>query len=72
MTTFEEAIEANNDNALAYYGAAIAAAGMNNADQMAEMLGKAVDLDPEMADYAMDDLEFAEYAETQAFKDALM
>lgn len=72
MTTFEEAIEANNDNALAYYGAAIAAAGMDNADEMAEMLGKAVDLDPDLADYAMDDLEFAEYAETQAFKDALM
>ncbi|MFW5759500.1 MAG: tetratricopeptide repeat protein, partial [Cyclobacteriaceae bacterium] len=72
MTTFEEAIEANSDNALAYYGAAIAAANMNNAEKMAEMLSKAVDLDPDMADFAMNDLEFAEYAETQAFKDALM
>lgn len=72
MTSFEEAIEANNDNALAYYGAAIAAAEMDDADQMAEMLSTAVDLDPDLADYAIDDLEFAEYAETQAFKDALM
>ena len=72
MTSFEEAIEANNDNALAYYGAAIAAAGMDQAEQVVEMLSKAVALDPDLADYAIDDLEFADYAETQAFKDALM
>jgi tetratricopeptide (TPR) repeat protein len=58
MTAFEEATSANDGNALAFYGAAITAARMNNADKMVSNLKKAISLDSSLRDRAVKDLEF--------------
>lgn len=70
-TSFEEATELDNENALAYYGRAIAAARTNNDTEMYDNLGRAVSLDPELKQRALSDLEFRAYAENDQFRQAL-
>lgn len=71
ITSFEEAIEKDGDMAVAYYGAAIAHARSNNADDVVSNLEMAVQKDPELKQKALDDLVFAEYSANEAFRNAL-
>lgn len=71
LTSFEEAIEMENDFALAHYAAAVASARLQQADGVTEHLSEAVAIDPSLKEKAMNDLEFRDYADTQEFKDAL-
>lgn len=71
MTTFEEAIEANSENALAYYGRAIASARMNNASGVYENLRQAVRFEPEIREKALKDVVFQSYAGNDQFRQSL-
>jgi hypothetical protein len=57
--------------ALAYYCAAVASARLGNANQLAEYLAKAVEEDPTLKDKALDDLEFAQFAANDQFRNAI-
>lgn len=70
-TSFAEASRKNSNMAVAYYGAAVAAARSGNADGVATNLGNAVKADPSLKDKALTDLEFAAFATTDAFRNAL-
>jgi tetratricopeptide (TPR) repeat protein len=71
VTTFDEAIELNRENATAYYGKAVAAARMNNANNVYENLRRASSLQPQYRQRAMGDLVFQSYARTDQFRQAL-
>ncbi|MGK7394458.1 MAG: tetratricopeptide repeat protein [Candidatus Cyclobacteriaceae bacterium M3_2C_046] len=71
MTAFEEASEQDNDAALAYYGRAIAAARMNNESAVFDNLERAVSLEPELKERALNDLEFRQLAGTDQFRQAI-
>jgi len=71
ITSFDQVNEVESDYADAYYGAAIANAGMQNEDGMASNLKKAVEIDPTLKQAALDDLVFQQYASSQAFQNAL-
>ncbi|MBR9999451.1 MAG: hypothetical protein KFF73_10790 [Cyclobacteriaceae bacterium] len=68
---FEEAIDKDNDFAMAYYGNAIAAAKRGNADQMASSLKSAVNADPDLKEKAMKDIVFVQFVDTESFRNAL-
>ena len=68
---FDEAILADPNNALAYYGAAITAARQSNIDFLSSRLAKAVKLDSNLKGRAVEDLEFKEFWSVDSFKDAL-
>jgi hypothetical protein len=70
-TSFAEASNKNANMALAHYGAAVAAARAGNASGVAASLTSAVTIDPSLKDKALTDLEFAAFATTDAFRDAL-
>lgn len=70
-TSFAEASKKNTNMALAHYGAAVAAARAGNASGVAASLTSAVKIDPSLKDKALTDLEFAAFATTDAFRDAL-
>lgn len=70
-TSFSDAIAKNSNFALAYYGAAVAAARGGNADGVVSNLTNAVKIDPSLKDKALTDLEFAKWATTDAFRNAL-
>ncbi|MCB0488733.1 MAG: hypothetical protein R2820_12585 [Cyclobacteriaceae bacterium] len=70
-TSFAEASRKNSNMAVAYYGAAVAAARSGNADGVAASLSSAVKIDPSLKDKALTDLEFAAFATTDAFRNAL-
>lgn len=70
-TSFAEASKKNSNMAVAYYGAAVAAARSGNADGVVAGLTSAVKIDPSMKEKALTDLEFAKYATTDAFRNAL-
>lgn len=69
--SFDEAIKANPQYALAYYGAAVTAARQKKEDGVAANLAKAISLDANLRARAINDLEFAGYATSQRFKDAI-
>lgn len=70
-TSFEDAKKADMDNALAYYGAAVTAARMGNADDMASNLKTSIEKDSSLRERAINDLEFEKFFETDGFKDAI-
>jgi tetratricopeptide (TPR) repeat protein len=70
-TAFNDAIKANSNYAIAYYGAAVAAARAGNADGVVSNLTSAVKADPSLKEKALTDLEFTKFQTTDAFKNAL-
>lgn len=70
-TSFNDAIKANANFAIAHYGAAVAAARASNADGVASNLANAVKADPSLKEKALTDLEFSKYQTNEAFKNAL-
>ncbi len=70
-TSFGDAIKANSNYAIAYYGAAVAAARASNADGVVSNLTNAVKADPSLKEKALTDLEFTKFNTTDAFKNAL-
>jgi len=70
-TSFAEASKKNANMAVAHYGAAVAAARSGNADAVAASLTNAVKIDPSLKDKALTDLEFAAFATTDSFRNAL-
>jgi hypothetical protein len=71
MTSFKESSNKNSNYAPAYYGAAIAAARLGNADDVVSNLANAVKADPTLKENALSDLEFAKFAATEPFRNAL-
>jgi tetratricopeptide (TPR) repeat protein len=71
MTSFNDAISKDSNMALAYYGAAIAAARQGNTDNVVSNLSKAVSNDPSLKEAALTDLEFGKVSSTEAFRNAL-
>ncbi len=70
-TSFADATKKNPNYALAYYGAAIAAAKAGQGDNVVSAISKAVKIDPSLKDKALTDLEFSKFATTDAFRNAL-
>ncbi len=70
-TSFQEAASKDSNLAVAYYGAAVAAARQGNADAIVSNLSKAVAADPSLKEAAMTDLEFAKVSSTESFRNAL-
>jgi len=68
---FDEALEANSDNAKAFYGKAIVAARTGNAADIATNLAAAVAEDADLKETALGDLEFVKFADTDGFRNAL-
>jgi len=71
LTSFNEATSKDSNLAVAYYGAAVAAARLNNADGVVSNITSAVRIDPSLKEAALTDLEFGKYAATEAFRSAL-
>ena len=71
LTSFNEATSKDSNLAVAYYGAAIAAARLGNTDDVISNLGNAVKGDPSLKEAALTDLEFAKLAATENFRNAL-
>jgi hypothetical protein len=71
LTSFKEATRKNANYAAGYYGAAIASARLNKAEDVVSNLASAVKADPSLKDDALADLEFDKFATTDAFKNAL-
>lgn len=70
-SAFAEATNKNSNLAIAYYGAAVAAARSGNADKVVSSLTSAVKADPSLKDKALTDLEFSKFNTTEAFRNAL-
>ena len=71
MTSFNDAASQDSDLAVAYYGAAIAAARQGNTDNVVSNLTKAVSADPSLKETALSDLEFGKISSTESFRNAL-
>ncbi len=71
MTSFNDAAAKDSNLAVAYYGAAIAAARQGNNDAIVSNLTKAVAGDPSLKEAALTDLEFAKVSSTESFRNAL-
>lgn len=71
LTSFNDATSKDSNMAIAYYGAAIAAARLNNTDAVVSNITKAVQGDPSLKEAALSDLEFASVASTESFRNAL-
>ncbi|HCW06772.1 MAG TPA: hypothetical protein DGG95_05340 [Cytophagales bacterium] len=70
-SSFAEATKKNPNMAIAFYGAAIAAAHNGNGDGVVSNLTSAVKLNPSLKEKALSDLEFAKFSTTDAFRNAL-
>lgn len=70
-TSFNEAIKANGNLAIAHYGAAVAAARSGSADGVVSNLVNAVKVDPTLKEKALTDLEFTKFNTSEAFRNAL-
>lgn len=70
-TSFGESTRKNANYAIAYYGAAIAAARSGNGDDVVSNLSSAVKIDASLKDKALTDLEFSKFATTDSFRNAL-
>jgi hypothetical protein len=70
-TSFADASRKNSNFALAFYGAAVAAARSGNGDGVVSNLTSAVKLNADLKAKALTDLEFTKYATTDAFRNAL-
>jgi len=71
LTSFKEATAKDSNLAIAYYGAAIASARLGNADGVVSSLTSAVGSDPSLKEAALSDLEFAKFAASESFRNAL-
>lgn len=71
QTSFNEAASKDSNLAVAYYGAAIAAARQGDTDDVVSNLSKAVSGDPSLKEAALSDLEFAKISSTENFRNAL-
>jgi hypothetical protein len=71
LTSFKEATNKNSNLAIAYYGAAVASARLNQADGVVSNLTSAVKVDPSLKEAALSDLEFTKFAATEPFRNAL-
>lgn len=69
--SFNEAIKNNSNLAVAYYGAAVAAARSGNADKVVSNLTSAVRIDASLKEAALTDLEFTKFNTSEAFRNAL-
>lgn len=70
-SSFAESTRKNNSYAIAYYGAAVAAARSGNGDAVVSNLVNAVKNDSNLKEKALTDLEFAKFNTTEAFRNAL-
>lgn len=70
-SSFAESTRKNSNLAIGYYGAAVAAARSGNGDAVVSNLTSAVRIDSAWKDKALTDLEFAKFATTEAFRNAL-
>ena len=71
VQAFDELTGKSSDYALAYYGAAIASARLQNGTDVMSYIKKAVQNDPSLREKALNDLEFLAYKDTQDFRDAV-
>jgi hypothetical protein len=69
--SFGEATRSNSNYAIAYYGAAVAAARTGNADGVVNNLTNAVKIDASLKEKALGDLEFSKWFTNDAFRNAL-
>jgi tetratricopeptide (TPR) repeat protein len=69
--SFDEAIKKDANLAIAHYGAAIAAARRDNADDVVKHITNAVKADTSLKEAALSDLEFQKFNTNTAFRDAL-
>jgi len=70
-SSFAEASKKNPNMAIAFYGAAIAAAHNGSGDAVVSNLTSAVKLNPSLKEKALTDLEFTKFNTTDAFRNAL-
>jgi len=70
-TSFADASRKNSNYALAYYGAAVAAARSGSGDAVVSNLTSAVKIDPNLKAKALTDLEFTKFQTTESFRNAL-
>jgi hypothetical protein len=70
-SSFAEASKKNPNMAIAFYGAAIAAARTNSGEGVVSNLVSAVKLNPSLKEKALSDLEFTKFNTTDAFRNAL-
>jgi hypothetical protein len=70
-TSFADASRKNSNYALAFYGAAVAAARSGSGDAVVSSLTSAVKIDPNLKAKALTDLEFTKFATTESFRNAL-
>jgi tetratricopeptide (TPR) repeat protein len=70
-SSFAEATRKNSNYAIAYYGAAVAAAKSGSGDAVVSNLVNAVKIDPSLKEKALTDLEFTKFNTTDAFRNAL-
>lgn len=70
-SSFAESSRKNSNFALAYYGAAVAAARGGNGDAVVSNLTNAVKIDSSLKEKALTDVEFAKFSATEAFRNAL-
>jgi len=68
---FKEAQNADQNNAWAYYAAAVTGARVNNIEDVTTNLAKAVQLDSSLKAKALADLEFRDFVANEAFKNVL-
>ncbi len=71
LTSFQDAASKDSNLAIAYYGAAVASARLDNADQIVSNLTNAVQRDPSLKEAALTDLEFSKVSATESFRNAL-
>jgi tetratricopeptide (TPR) repeat protein len=70
-TTLAQATNANNEMAIAYYASAVASARLDNEAGVISNLEKAVAADSELKAKALTDLEFRNFASSDAFRNAI-
>lgn len=70
-TEFDKAKEADDKNALAFYCAAVTAARMGDLTGITDNLPKAISIDSDLRERAINDLEFVNYSDSPEFKDAI-
>jgi len=70
-SSFAEASRTDANLAVAYYGAAVAAARSGNADAVVTNLTSAVKIDPSLKEKALTDLEFTKWQTSEPFRNAL-
>lgn len=70
-SSFAEATRKNSNYAIAYYGAAVAAARAGSGDAVVSNLLNAVKIDASLKEKALTDLEFAKFNTSEAFRNAL-